>query len=86
MTPTLAEVLDLERRHAGRPLGRKIAEIGARWGISDTRYHQMLNAAIDTEEAERLDPITVHRLRRVRAAAQRQRSARAAARQPPALA
>lgn len=35
-------------------------------GISATRYYQVLRRLIDDPEAERRDPLTVRRLRRVR--------------------
>ena len=44
--------------------------------MSATRYYQVLNALIDRPEALEADPLLVRRLRRLRAARQRQRSAR----------
>ena len=44
--------------------------------MSATRYYQVLNALIDKPEALAFDPLLVKRLRRLRAASQRQRSAR----------
>ncbi|HEX7354257.1 MAG TPA: DUF3263 domain-containing protein, partial [Mycobacteriales bacterium] len=41
-----------------------------------TRYYQILNALIDNPNALAVDPMLVKRLRRLRAARQRQRSAR----------
>lgn len=35
-------------------------------GISATRYYQVLNRLLDMDEAERFDPATVRRLRRIR--------------------
>jgi hypothetical protein len=46
--------------------------------VSPWRFAQMLNALIDTELALQLDPVTAHRLRRVREARQRSRSLRSA--------
>ncbi|HVT22265.1 MAG TPA: DUF3263 domain-containing protein, partial [Mycobacteriales bacterium] len=44
--------------------------------MSATRYYQVLNALLDRPEALAADPMLVKRLRRMRAARQRQRSAR----------
>jgi hypothetical protein len=44
--------------------------------MSATRYYQVLNALIDRPEALAFDPLLVRRLRRLRAARQRARSAR----------
>ena len=56
--------------------GSKEAEIRERFGISTTRYYQLLNALIDTEAALAYDPLLVKRLRRMRTARQRERTAR----------
>ncbi|MCO7222294.1 DUF3263 domain-containing protein [Klenkia sp. PcliD-1-E] len=69
------EVLVFERqwwRHAGA----KEAAIKERFGLSATRYYQVLNAVIDRPEALAVDPLLVRRLRRMRATRQRQRAAR----------
>jgi hypothetical protein len=44
--------------------------------MSSTRYYQILNGLIDTPEALAFDPMLVKRLRRMRSARQRVRSAR----------
>jgi hypothetical protein len=44
--------------------------------LTATRYYQILNALIDTPEALAADPMLVKRLRRLRSARQRERSAR----------
>lgn len=44
--------------------------------MTTTRYYQVVNALIDRPEALAHDPLLVGRLRRLRAARQRQRSAR----------
>jgi hypothetical protein len=44
--------------------------------MSATRYYQVLNALIDRPEAVEYDPMLVKRLRRLRSARQRQRTAR----------
>ncbi len=68
----LVDVLDLERTwwQLGVPKERAIRE---RLGISPTRYHQLLNRAIDLPEALRYDPMLVRRLRRLREARRRRR-------------
>lgn len=76
MTPTVAEILDLERRYALRSGGAKEQEVADRWGLSPTAYAQRLNRALDSVEALELDPVTTYRLRRLRARRQWQRSAR----------
>jgi hypothetical protein len=45
-------------------------------GLSPQEYYQALNAAIDTDAALAQDPLLVRRLRRQRAARQRQRQER----------
>ena len=69
------DVLAFERqwwRHAGA----KEAAIKEQFGLSATRYYQVLNTVIDRPEALAVDPLLVRRLRRMRATRQRQRSAR----------
>jgi hypothetical protein len=56
--------------------GAKEQAIRELFSMSATRYYQLLNALIDRHEALVHDPMLVKRLRRVRAARQRQRSAR----------
>ena len=45
-------------------------------GVSATRYYQLLDAMLDDAEAERLWPVEIKRLRRVREARRAVRSAR----------
>jgi hypothetical protein len=59
-----------------RYAGAKEAAIRERFGMSATRYYQVLNALVDRPEALAADPLLVRRLRRMRAARQRQRSGR----------
>lgn len=69
-----AAALDFERqwwKYAGAKEGR----IRDRFDMSATRFYQLLNAAIDHPAAEAYDALLVRRLRRLRAARQRQRSA-----------
>jgi len=63
-------------RHWWRYAGAKEQAIRDRFGMSATRYYQVLNALIDRPEALVHDPLLVKRLRRLRAARQRARSAR----------
>ncbi|MEI7780118.1 MAG: DUF3263 domain-containing protein [Actinomycetes bacterium] len=56
--------------------GAKEQAIRELFDMSATRYYQVLNALIDTQEALEFDPMLVKRLRRMRATRQRARSAR----------
>jgi hypothetical protein len=56
--------------------GAKEQAVREKFDMSSTRYYQVLNALIDKPEALEADPLLVRRLRRLRAARQRQRSAR----------
>ncbi len=78
-TPALTErelqILAFENKwwkHAGA----KEQAIRDKFGMSATRYYQILNALIDKPEALAQDPLLVKRLRRLRATRQRARSAR----------
>lgn len=59
------ELLAFESAHP-RHSGWKEEAIRARFGIPPARYYQLLGRAIDTREALELDPMLVHRLRRIR--------------------
>ena len=69
------EILDFEREW-WRYAGAKEQAIRERFDVSPTRYYQLLNRVIDDEEAVVYDPMLVKRLRRLRAARQRQRAAK----------
>ncbi|SDO44733.1 Protein of unknown function [Klenkia soli] len=69
------DVLAFERQW-WRYAGAKEAAIKEQFGLSATRYYQVLNSVIDRPEALVVDPLLVRRLRRMRATRQRQRSAR----------
>jgi hypothetical protein len=69
------EMLAFERQW-WRFAGAKEAAIRERFGMSATRYYQVLNAVVDHPEALAVDPLLVRRLRRMRAARQRQGSDR----------
>lgn len=56
--------------------GAKEQAVRDRFQMSATRYYQVLNALIDKPEALVQDPLLVKRLRRLRAARQRFRSAK----------
>ncbi|ANN98165.1 DUF3263 domain-containing protein [Mycobacteroides abscessus] len=60
------EVLDFERiwwHHSGS----KEEAIRSKFGLTPTRYYQKLNQILDGDDSLRKDPITVNRLRRIRA-------------------
>ena len=56
--------------------GSKEQAIRDEFGFSATRYYQLLNGLVDRPEALAFDPLTVKRLRRLRADRRRQRNAR----------
>lgn len=67
------QILDFERqwwKHAGA----KEQAIRERFGLSATRYYQVLNALLDTPAALAHDPMLVGRLRRLRASRSRRSS------------
>src|SRR6195952_3124554 len=69
------EILTFERQW-WKYAGAKEQAIRELFDMSATRYYQLLNALIDSPAALAADPLLVKRLRRLRAARQRQRSAR----------
>jgi Protein of unknown function (DUF3263) len=69
------EILEFERQW-WKYAGAKETAVREKFDMSATRYYQVLNALIDRPEALEADPLLVRRLRRLRAARQRQRSAR----------
>lgn len=69
------DILGMERLW-WRYAGAKEQAIRETFGMSSTRYYQLLNALIDRDEALAFDPLLVKRLRRMRAQRQRSRSAR----------
>lgn len=56
--------------------GAKEDAIKELFGLSATRYYQVLNALVDRPEALAADPMLVKRLRRLRASRQKARAAR----------
>ncbi|HEY4315329.1 MAG TPA: DUF3263 domain-containing protein [Actinomycetes bacterium] len=69
------EILAFERQW-WKYAGAKEQAIRELFDMSATRYYQVLNALIDRPEALAVDPMLVKRLRRLRSARQRARSAR----------
>ena len=69
------EILAFERQW-WRYAGAKEQAVRELFGMTATRYYQVLNALIDTPAALAADPMLVKRLRRLRATRQRARSAR----------
>jgi len=67
------EMLAFERQW-WRRAGAKETAIRDRFGMTPTRYYQVLNALIDRPDALAADPLLVQRLRRLRLARQRTRS------------
>ena len=68
-------ILDFERQW-WKFAGAKEQAIRELFDMSGTRYYQLLNTLIDSPQALAYDPMLVKRLRRMRAARQRARSAR----------
>ncbi|WP_460683287.1 DUF3263 domain-containing protein [Modestobacter lapidis] len=77
------QVLAFERQWWRFP-GAKEAAIREQFGLSATRYYQLLNTIIDRPEALAVDPLLVRRLRRMRAARQRRHTGRALGTDPSA--
>lgn len=68
------DMLGFERQW-WRRAGAKETAIRDLFGTTPTRYYQALNALVDRPEALAADPLVVRRLRRLRTARQRTRSA-----------
>jgi hypothetical protein len=68
-------ILEFERQW-WKYAGAKEQAIRDLFEMSATRYYQVLNALLDNPAALEADPMLVKRLRRMRAARQRARSAR----------
>ncbi len=65
-------ILDFERQWWRQP-GAKEQAIRDTFGVSTTRYYQLLNALLDDPLALEHDPVVVQRLRRLRASRRRGR-------------
>ncbi|MCA1824694.1 MAG: DUF3263 domain-containing protein [Mycobacteriales bacterium] len=75
LTAREREILAFERQW-WKYAGAKEQAVRELFDMSATRYYQVLNALIDRPEALIHDPMLVKRLRRLRTARQRARSAR----------
>ncbi len=75
LTEREQEILAFERQW-WKYAGAKEQAIRELFDMSATRYYQVLNALLDRPEALAFDPMLVKRLRRLRAARQRARTAR----------
>jgi hypothetical protein len=75
LTERDCEILAFERQW-WKYAGAKEQAVRELFDMSATRYYQALNLLIDRPEALAHDPMLVKRLRRLRAARQRARSAR----------
>ena len=75
LTDLERDVLDFERQWWRLP-GAKEQAVHDRFGLSATRYYQLLNTILNKPEALVHDPMLVKRLRRLRETRQRARSAR----------
>ncbi|MFI0424869.1 DUF3263 domain-containing protein [Spongiactinospora gelatinilytica] len=69
------EILAFERQW-WRYAGAKEQAIREAFGFSATRYYQLLGELVERQEALAHDPMLIKRLRRLRAARQRERAAR----------
>jgi hypothetical protein len=67
-------ILDFERESWKLSVAKQRA-IRERFGFSAARYHQLLNRLLERPEALSYDPMLVRRLRRVREARRRRRTA-----------
>src|ERR1700710_2428427 len=74
LTEREREILAFERQW-WRYAGAKEQAVREMFDMSATRYYQVLNALIDRPDALSFDPMLVKRLRRMRAARTRARSA-----------
>jgi hypothetical protein len=69
------DILDFERTWWQASVPKEVA-VRERFGLSPSRYYQLLNRLIDRREALEHDPMLVRRLRRVREGRRRKRFAR----------
>ncbi len=69
------QIVEFERQW-WRYAGAKEQAIKDLFGMTATSYYQVLNALIDNPSAMESDPLLIKRLRRLRSARQRARSAR----------
>jgi hypothetical protein len=59
------EILDFERESWKAGVPKELA-VRERFGVSSSRYYQLLNRLIDRPDALQYDPMLVQRLRRLR--------------------
>lgn len=81
LSETEARVLEFEKQW-WRYAGAKESAIRELFGMSATRYYQVLNGLLDNPAALAAEPLLVKRLRRMRQARHRERSARRLAGEP----
>lgn len=74
MTPLTVAVLGIEARRWNHS-GAKEQTVHDLFGVSATRYYAAVNRIMDDPEALILDPVTIHRLRRLRDTRRAARSA-----------
>jgi hypothetical protein len=75
LSPRDQKILEFERQW-WKYAGAKEQAVRELFDMSATRYYQVLNSLIDRPEALEFDPMLVKRLRRMRSARARARSAR----------
>ncbi|GLY71655.1 DUF3263 domain-containing protein [Amycolatopsis taiwanensis] len=75
LSPREREILDFERRW-WRYAGAKEQAIREQFGLSATRYYQLLNRLLEKPAALRADPMLVKRLHKTRSTRSRKRIAR----------
>jgi hypothetical protein len=75
LSPRDHKILEFERQW-WKYAGAKEQAVRELFDMSATRYYQVLNSLIDRPEALEFDPMLVKRLRRMRSARARARSAR----------
>ena len=78
------EMLTFERQW-WRSAGAKETAIREQFGVTPTRYYQVLNALVDRPAALAADPLLVRRLRRLRSARRRGRTSEILGNGPSAL-
>lgn len=74
MNPLIVAVVAFEARRWNLP-GAKDQAVHDLFGVSATRYYAAVNRIIDQPGALELDPVSVHRLRRLRETRRRRRVA-----------
>lgn len=77
LTDREREILDFEGGPHWTYAGAKEQEIRRLFGVSATRYYQVLNALLDRPEALTYAPMTIKRLRRLRSTRAVRRAGRA---------